>query len=87
MAVAHLFLRLAFYTMARFFGRTDLRIGASKAKFDARLDFQVYFAPAPQNLTKIGKSYVSQYIFSPTEFFGGRNIKCWELSETCVAKV
>ena len=30
------------------FGRTDLRIGVSGAKFDARSDFEVRLAVAPQ---------------------------------------
>ena len=29
-------------------GRRDLRIGVSDAKFDARVDFEVLFGPAPQ---------------------------------------
>ena len=31
-----------------FFGRTNLRIGVSGAKFDAESDFEVRFAVAPQ---------------------------------------
>ena len=34
------------------FGRTDLRIGVSGAKFDAEVDFEVCFAPAPPKLDK-----------------------------------
>ena len=30
------------------FGRTDLRIGVSEAKFEAESDFEVRFAVAPQ---------------------------------------
>ena len=30
------------------FGRTDLRIGVSGAKFDAKYDFEVHLAVAPQ---------------------------------------
>ena len=29
------------------FGRTDLRMGVSGAKFDAEVDFEVHFTPAP----------------------------------------
>ena len=36
-----------------FFGCTDLRIGVSGAKFDAEVDFEVPFAPAPPKLTNI----------------------------------
>ena len=32
------------------FGRTDLRIGVSGANFDAEVDFEVRFAPAPPKL-------------------------------------
>ncbi len=35
-----------------FFGRTDLRIGVSGAKFDAEVDFEIRFAPAPPKLDK-----------------------------------
>ena len=38
----------------KFFGRTDLRISASKAKFDAKSDFEVHLAVAPQ---KPGQNY------------------------------
>ena len=71
MAVAHLFLRLAFYTTARFFGRTDLRIGAFKAKFDARLDFQIYFAPAPQKPDENYETLCFAIHFFTNQFFGG----------------
>ena len=34
------------------FGRTDLRIGVSGAKFDADVDFEVHFTPAPLKISK-----------------------------------
>ena len=37
-----------FYLICMIFGRTDLRKGASKAKFDAGSDFEVCLAVAPQ---------------------------------------
>ena len=39
-------------TIGTVFGRTELRIGPSKAKFDARLDFQVHLAVALQKPDK-----------------------------------
>ena len=38
-----------------FFGRTDLRISLSGAKFDPEADFDVRFAVARQNPRQIGK--------------------------------
>ena len=48
------------------FGCTDLRIGASEAKFYARLDFEVYLAVAPQ------KPYnnCEKHIFGVTQLVG-----------------
>ena len=42
------------------FGRTDLRIGASEAKFDARLDFDVHLPPAPQKPLKNDETLISK---------------------------
>ena len=38
-----------------FFGRTDLRISLSRAKFDEEADFEVRSAVAPQKPCQIGK--------------------------------
>ena len=46
------------------FGRTDLRISLSKAKFDPEADFDVRFAVARQNPRQIGKKQNF-----PSEFF------------------
>ena len=34
------------------FGRTDIRIGVSRAKFDEEIDFEIDFTPAPQKINK-----------------------------------
>ena len=47
-----------------FFGRTDLRTGASKAKFDSESDFEVCFAVDPP---KPGKNY-EKLIFRSEKF-------------------
>ena len=39
----------------RFFGRTDLRISLSRAKFDEEVDFEVYFAVALQHRRQISE--------------------------------
>ena len=41
--------QIVFFTIC---GRTDLRIGVSGAKFDAEVDFEVHFVPAPPKLDK-----------------------------------
>ena len=47
------------------FGRTDLRIDVSGAKFDAEVDFEVHFAPAPPKLDKnLGKQMILVDFFS-----------------------
>ena len=38
-----------------FFGRTDLRISLSRAKFDVEVDFEVRSAVALQNSVQIGE--------------------------------
>ena len=45
-----------FHLIFMIFGRTDLRISVSKAKFDAESDFEVRFAIAPQKPNKIKKN-------------------------------
>ena len=46
------------------FGRTDLRIGVSEAKFEAESDFEVRFAVAPQ---KPGRN-IKKLIFRSENF-------------------
>ena len=53
------------------FGRTDLRISLSGAKFDPEADFDVRFAVARQNPRQISKKQnFSSEIFAPTFFLG-----------------
>ncbi len=58
------------------FGRTDLRTGVSKAKFDAEADFEVKSAVDPQKRHKKqnfrSKNFVKQ-IFSASICFSFRN--------------
>ena len=42
------------------FGRTDLRKGVSRAKFDAESDFEVQLAVAPPKSTKNDKKLISE---------------------------
>ena len=51
-----------------FFGRTDLRIGVSGAKFDAESDFEVRFAVAPQEPGQHSEKPIFQ-----SENFGSQN--------------
>ena len=53
------------------FDCTDLRIGASEAKVDARLDFEVLLAPAPQKPVKMCEKLCFAIHFLPTEFLLG----------------
>ena len=50
------------------FGRTDLRIGLSGAKFDAESDFEVRLAVAPQKHCKNNKKLIFDPKISPTNF-------------------
>ena len=43
-----------------FFGRTDLKIGASKAKFDAEPDFEVHLAVAPPKSIENDEKLISK---------------------------
>ena len=69
------------------FGRTDLRKGASKAKFDAGSDFEVRLAVAPQ---KPGQNSI-QLIFQSKKhyqlFLKRQNLKCRGLPETRFGKI
>ena len=46
-------------------GRTDLRIGTSKAKFDARLDFEVHLAVAAQRPLKTAEKLIFRIRTNP----------------------
>ena len=51
------------------FGRTDLRISLSGAKFDVEADFDVRFAVARQNPHQIKRNFRSEF-FAEKTFFG-----------------
>ena len=68
------------------FGRTDLRISRSKAKFDARADGDVRLAvrrPKPHKNSEKPNFFPK---ISPKNFFWRRKIFCWESSETRFGK-
>ena len=70
-----------------FFGRTDLRISLSSAKFDGEADFEVRLAVAPQ---KTSQNDEKRKFFGPNFrrfFFRRRKIKRRESSETRFGKV
>ena len=54
----------------KFFGRTDLRISLSSAKFDEEVDFKVRSAVALQNSHQISKNPKFDPKFSPMFFWG-----------------
>ena len=68
------------------FGRTDLRIGQSEAKFDAEADFDVRSAVAPQKPVQFDEKPISR---SKTflDVFWLPKMKCCKSSETRFAKV
>ena len=52
------------------FGRTDLRISVSEAKFDAESDFEVRFAVAPPKSNKNCEKQKNMQNFRRPNFFG-----------------
>ena len=64
------------------FGRTDLRIGQSEAKFDAEADFNVRSAAAPQKPDQIDEKPFSRSKKIPEILFRCRKMKCCKSSET-----
>ena len=70
-----------------FFGRTDLRISLSRAKFDEKVDFEVRSAVALQIHTKLAKKQNFAPKFSPKKNVWCQKIKRPKLSETHVGKV
>ena len=69
-----------------FFGRTDLILGASKAKYCEELDFETCFYITPQIPQKSRKTdfrdrKISNFVFRY------RKITCWGSSETRFGKV
>ena len=69
-----------------FFDHTDLRIGASRAKFDAESDFDVRFAVAPPKPSKKYENLNFRAKKSLTKFFWRQKMKCRESSETRFGK-
>ena len=70
-----------------FFGRTELILGASKAKYCEELDFEVHFHVAPQNPDKNTEKRISVTEISAGKKFGCRKLRCWGSSETRFAEV
>ena len=70
-----------------FFGRTDLILGASKAKYCEELDFETRFYVAPQDPAKNTKARISETGKIRKTKFGCRKIKCRGSSETRFAEV
>ena len=69
------------------FGRTDLRISLSGAKFDAEADFDVRFAAARPNPCQIsGKQNFRSEIFAEKKFLASK-IKRPKMFETRFAEV
>ena len=70
-----------------FSGGTDLRTGASGAKFDAETDFEVRLGVAPQKPSRNSE----KLIFRSKKFANfleeRQKMKCWGSSETCFGKV
>ena len=69
------------------FGRTDLRISLSKAKFDPEADFDVRFAVARQNPRQISKTLKTSSEISAEKNFWRRKIKRPKSFETRSGKV
>ena len=64
------------------FGRTELIISASKAKFDEEADGEVHWQPNPQNPDEKRKNYFFGPIFFAESFFSASKNKMLKLSET-----
>ena len=69
------------------FGRTDLRIGVSKAKFDAESDFEVHLAVAPQKPSQNNEKTIFRSEDFAEKKFSTSKMKCWGSSETRFGKV
>ena len=68
------FRELRFVMNLRFFGRTDLRISLSRAKFDVEADFDVRSAVAPPKPGQIGKKRnFRSKIFAQKIFVASKN--------------
>ena len=67
------------------FGRTDLRIGGSEAKFDVDVDGDVRLVAAPPKPHKINEKLVFRSENFTDFLFRRRKMKCWDSSEPCFA--
>ena len=57
------------------FGRRDLRIGGSKAKFDVQVAVDVRLVAAPPKPNKISEKLIFDREFSPKHFFRRQKMK------------
>ncbi len=71
----------------KIFGRTDLRIGVSGAKFDAESDFEVRLAIAPQKPGQIDEKHSFRSNNFVEKKFWCRKMKRRESSETRFGKI
>ena len=69
------------------FGRTELRIGLSKAKNDQESFAEVHLSVSLQNPDENRKKQDSESEKSGKKNVRGRKVKCWGSSETCFGKV
>ena len=69
------------------FGRTELIIGASKAKHCQTFDFDIRFYVAPPNPDMKPEKIISETDKSPKKKIGRQQIKCRGSSETHFGKV
>ena len=69
------------------FGRADLRISLSEAKFDAEADFEVRSTVAHQNPRLLAKNEMLDPKVSPKKKFQCHNITCPKWFETRFGKI
>ena len=69
------------------FGRTELILGASRAKKCEESDFVVHFDVAPQKYSKNTETQISETEQIQKKVARFQKMKCWETSETCFYKV
>ena len=77
-------------TILKTFGRTDLRISLSGAKFDEEADFDVRWAVGPPKPHQINENLIFRFkMFADYFFFGvaKKKIESCKSSETRVAEV
>ena len=72
---------------SRFFGRTNLRISLSRAKFDEEVYFEVRSAVAPQNNTPNQRNTKFSIRDFSQQIFSASKTKRLESSDMCFGKV